>query len=223
MLRHKEPEKILVCLPTYHSPIDWIERSTKSVMNQTYKFFECFLVKDSCSRSSLPCVECEDCLESDKYCRELPKKDPRFKYFNLPVNCGGAGWGPRNFAILNSSCDLICYLDDDNWYEENHIEELYKSIKEHNSDMSYTGTRLIDTSNRVVGERINNCDPKPGHIDSSEIMHKRWLINKYGGWRYVKKCNDWDLVSRWEGFKWSHTNKVTLNFFIREGCGIHRK
>jgi hypothetical protein len=65
--------------------------------------------------------------------------------------------------------------------------------------------------------------PAQGYIDTSEIIHKRWLIGEYGGWRYVKKGNDWDIVSRWvPNVKWAHTKKVTLNFFLREGCGIHR-
>ena len=223
MLRYKEPERVLVCLPTYHSPVEWIDRSTKSLINQTHPNFDCFIVKDSCSLCEKTCIECEVCRETNKFCLEVTKKDSRFKYFNLPLNCSGAGWGPRNFAILNTTHDLICYLDDDNWYEPDHIESLYKLIKNLNCDMCYTGTRLHNSKGLVVGERIHNSAPKQGYIDSSEIMHRRWLISKYGGWRYVKKCNDWDIVSRWRDFKWCHTNKITLNFFLREGCGIHRK
>lgn len=223
MLRYKQPEKVLVCLPTYHSPLEWIERSTKSLLQQTYPHFDCFVVKDSCTQQLENCIECDLCKESNIFFRSICKKDSRFKYYNLPVHCSGAGWGPRNFAILNSDHNLICYLDDDNWYEPDHIESLYKKIKEEDSDMCYTGTKLFDTEYKIVSERIHNYFPKQGYIDSSEIMHKRWLIEKYGGWRYVKKCNDWDLVSRWKNFKWSHTNKITLNFFLREGCGIHRK
>jgi len=223
MLRYKEPERVLVCLPTYHSPVEWIERSTNSLMEQSYPYFDCFIVKDSCSLCERTCIECDSCREANKFCLDVTKKDTRFRYYNLPVHCSGAGWGPRNFAILNSHHNLICYLDDDNWYEPDHIESLYREITDTNSDMCYTGTRLINSKGRVVGERVHNDVPKQGHIDSSEIMHKRWLINEYGGWRYVKKCNDWDIVSRWKNFKWCHTKKITLNFFLREGCGIHRK
>lgn len=223
MLKYSSPEKVLVCIPTYHSPIEWLERSTNSVLSQTYQHFECFIVKDSCTKSKLSCKECDICSECEEFCRSLSRKDNRFKYFNLPIHCGGAGWGPRNFAIQNSEIDLIAYLDDDNWYDDDHIESLYRSIKETNSDICYTGTRLIKPNGEIDGERIHVLPPKEGYIDSSEMMHKRWLIKKYGGWRYVKKGNDWDLVSRWKKFKWSHTQKITLNFFLREGCGIHRK
>jgi glycosyltransferase involved in cell wall biosynthesis len=223
MLRYKPPEKILICVPTYHSPKEWLERSTNSIANQTYPHFDCFLVKDSCSFSKENCLECDLCLETDKFCNKLCKSDSRFRYYNLPLHCSGAGWGPRNFAIMNTDHEFISYLDDDNWYEPDHIESLYNSMKEKGSDLAYTGTRIIDKNGKLVSTRIHNNAPKQGYIDTSEIMHKRWLIYKYGGWRYVKKCNDWDLVSRWKDFKWSHTNKITLNFFLRENCGVHRK
>lgn len=223
MLKHGKLKKPLICVPTYHSELEWIERSTNSIKKQTYSSFDCMIVKDSCSKCIENCIECSTCRETEKYCKSITKSDNRFKYFNLPLHCGGAGWGPRNFAILNTDNDLICYLDDDNWYEPDHVELLIKSITKNKSDLAYTGTRLLNSKNKVIQERIHNKEPKQGYIDTSEIMHKRWLINKYGGWRYVKKCNDWDIVSRWKNYKWSHTNKITLNFFIREGCGIHRK
>lgn len=220
MLKHKE--KILICVPTYHSKIEWIQRSIKSIEQQTYEYFDCYIVKDSC-KCEIPCLECENCKETEFLCKDVCSKDKRFKYFNLPLNCGGAGWGPRNFAIMNTKNDLIAYLDDDNWYENDHIESLRNSILLNNSDMAYTGTRIINTDGTINSTRIHPYKPKQGYVDSSEIMHKRFLVNKYGGWRWVKKGNDWDMVSRWEKLKWSHTNKITLNFYLRENCGIHRK
>lgn len=217
-------EKILICLPTFHSQSDWILRSVQSVQEQTHENFDCFLVKDSCSKCEVSCLECEKCRETDSICKSISKKDTRFKYFNLPIHCGGAGWGPRNFAILNSDHELIAYLDDDNWYEPNHIELLLLAIKENDADFAYTGTRLFNKKYEIVKERIC-CQPaKQGEIDTSEIMHKRWLINKYGGWRHVNKCNDWDMISRWDSkIKWAHTNTITLNFYMRNGCGVHRE
>lgn len=215
-------ERILVCLPTYHSKIKWVERAVESLKNQTYKNFDCMIVKDGCrhAEDKNTCKECYSCTETIKYCKDID--DERFSFHNLPVNCGAAGWGPRNFAILNSNHNLIAYLDDDNWFEPDHLESLYKALRDNNADMAYTGTRLYDKEMNVVGIRMHPHAPKPGHIDTSEILHKRHLINKHGGWRKVTKCNDWDLVSRWDYVDWSHTRKVTLNFYIREGCGIHR-
>jgi glycosyltransferase involved in cell wall biosynthesis len=215
-------ERILVVMPTYHSSLEWVDRAVTSVAAQTYENFKCMIVKDGCRHAEgvRSCMECEICKETVGFCRSI--SDPRFSLHSLPVNCGAAGWGPRNFAIMNSRNDLICYLDDDNWYEDDHLEALYEAISERDSDMAYTGTRLWSHDMRVVGERVHPDAPKQGYVDTSEIMHRRILIDRHGGWRRVPKGNDWDLVSRWDGVRWSHTNRVTLNFYLREGCGIHR-
>lgn len=211
-------DRVLVILPTYHSSIEWLERSLNSVAEQSYENLDCMIVKDGCRCQEND--ECENCRETTLFCKSI--RDKRFSFYRLPANCGAAGWGPRNFAISNSKHDLICYLDDDNWYESDHLESLFEAITWANSDMSYTGTRLWDSKMNVVGERIHPHAPRQGYIDTSEMMHRRNLIEKYGGWRRVPKCNDWDIVSRWTDISWAHTKKITLNFFIREGCGIHR-
>lgn len=220
---------ILVIIPTYHSPQVWLSRAINSVESQTYENFECWLVKDGCKQSCTfspaesknTCRECDLCQETRSFCQKIT--DTRFKFFSMPINFGAAGWGPRNFALMNTSHEYIAYLDDDNWYEPNHLESLYKTITENNSDMAYTGTRLVSPTGLVLQERIHPYLPKAGYIDTSEIMHRRSLINKFGGWRWVPKGNDWDIVSRWvPNVSWSHTNKITLNFYVRENCGVHR-
>ena len=212
----------MVCMPTYHSKMEWLERAVKSLKLQTYTNFKVMAVKDGCPLATGPntCRECENCRETADFFNSLG--DERFFFFNLPVKCGAAGWGPRNFAILNSDHDLFAYLDDDNWYEPEHLESLI-SLMDEDAEMAYTGTRLWNTELKVIGERIHPAAPKAGYIDTSEMIHKRSLIHRYGGWRFVPKCNDWDIVSRWVDVKWRHTGKVTLNFYVREGCGIHRE
>lgn len=211
--------KILVCMPTYHSPIEWIERAVNSLLIQTHEDFECFIVKDGCKKDDLNCGICQ---QTKKFCKNI--QDKRFNFFMLPAHCGGAGWGPRNFAVDNSKNELIAYLDDDNWYEPNHLESLYRLFKDPDLELAYTGTRLYDSNLNILGCRVHPFAPKQGYIDTSEMMHKRYLVEKYAKWRFVTKGNDWDVVSRWpSNLKWNHTGIVTLNFYIREGCGTHRE
>lgn len=219
-------ERILVCMPTYHSPIEWVARAVESLKKQSYDNFDCWIVKDGCRLAcgfyycERACLECESCEAACDYCRSVVQDDERFHFYRLPVHLGGAGWGPRNFAILNTKHELIAYLDDDNWYEPDHLESLVNIIE--GVDLAYTGTRLISSDGSVYGERIHNKAPAAGGIDTSEMMHRRKLILDHGGWRYVPKCNDWDIVKRWKDVSWAHTGKVTLNFFLRDNCGVHR-
>jgi len=215
-------EKVLVIMPSYHSKMEWIDRAINSLASQTFDNFECMIVKDGCRHAEgvRSCLECETCRESSLFFHSIA--DKRFSFYSLPTNLGAAGWGPRNFAIMNTRHDLICYLDDDNWYEPDHLERLYETIMDKDSDMAYTGTRLWSFDMKVIAERMHPHAPRQGYVDTSEIMHRRRLIDTHGGWRKVQKCNDWDIVSRWKDARWSHTNAITLNFYVREGCGIHR-
>lgn len=215
-------DKVLICLPTFHPEQGWLERAINSVEMQTYEYFDCFIVKDSCNNKKEECIECELCKNTIEYCKKVTK-DKRFKFFNLPINSGAAGWGPRNFAIMNSNNNLISYLDDDNWYEPNHLELLVGCMGK-DINFAYTGSNLIDTHGKIIKKRLKVQKPTQGDIDTSEILHKRELVIKHGGWHKVKKCNDWDLIARWTpSIVWSHTKEITLNFFLRENCGIHRE
>ena len=222
---------ILVCMPTYHSPPEWIVRAVDSLKQQTFPDFDCWIVKDGCGQSAdfhthyseRTLLECPNCQATNRLCREIAEEDSRFTFHIMPMRFSGAGWGPRNYAILNTEHEFIAYLDDDNWFEPNHLEELYKAITTTGADLAYTGTRLYDPSGKLIHERLHPDIPKAGYIDTSEMMHRRQLIMGSGGWRYTSKCCDWDLVSRWvPDVKWCHTGKYTLNFYLRDNCGIHR-
>ena len=128
--------------------------------------------------------------------------------------------GPRNFTLVNTSHKYIAYLDDDNWWEPNHLEALYAAIKEKDVDFVFTGTRVFDEEGNLMSERIATS-PGWGCIDTSEIMHnRRLIIDVHGGWHWQDLASvpcDWDLVSRWlnGGATWAHTNQITLNYTIR--------
>jgi len=218
-------------MPTYHTPDQWLIKSIDSLKKQTYPNFECWIVKDGCRWaagsyfSQLTCLECNVCKNTIKFCKELQISDNRFKFYILPIHMSGAGWGPRNFAILNTTHDLIAYLDDDNWYEPDHLESLVNKIKETNVDVVYTGTKVYNAEGtEILYERLQSGKPVAGGIDTSEILHRRHLIEEFGGWRFVPKCNDWDIVKRWlPTASFAHTGKFTLNFRLRENCGIPRQ
>jgi glycosyltransferase involved in cell wall biosynthesis len=230
-MKHPPEDRVLVCLPTYHSKSEWIRRAVDSLKKQTYTNFDCWIVKDGCTKacafhthySENTCLECDNCKETCSVCKDIVENDPRFSFHIMPINFSGAGWGPRNYAILNTEHELIAYLDDDNWFEQNHLEELYKAITINKADLAYTGTRLWNADGTFAWDRLHSGPPAAGWIDTSEIMHRRHLIYKYGGWRYCSKCCDWDLVKRWvPEVTWCHTGKITLNFYLRKNCGVHR-
>lgn len=224
---------ILVCMPTYHGPIEWLKKALDSVQKQTYADFECWIVKDGCSCGLTLGDEssnwragatCEDCDSRMKYLRSFCKDDLRFRCFALPINFGRFGSGPRNFALMNTVHEYIAYLDDDNWWEHNHLDVCYSKLKEEDFDFVFSGTITHNIEGCITGVR-NNIDMLCfSNIDTSEILHKRRLLNDFGGWRkpiggpLPGAGTDWDLVRRWVygGANWAHTGVCTLNYLTHD-------
>jgi hypothetical protein len=219
------PAIVLICLSTYHRT-KTLARAIESLREQTYHWFEAWIAKDGCQdacsidprSSDGTCLECDECQKTIAFAQRICDVDQRFRFFCLSTNFGGGGWGPRNFIIMNTSHPLIAYLDDDNWYEPDHLESLVQVLLDSGADLAFTGTTFYRDS-LVVGHRFHNRPPFLGGIDTSEILHRRELIARSGGWRDDRLYGpcDWDLVERWMrfGVKWAHTGKITVNYSVR--------
>ena len=78
---------------------------------------------------------------------------------HLPRANGGGGYGMAPvfalapFAITE---DIICYLDDDNWYEPDHIESLVEMIEKHDLGWAYSLRKIVNNEGEFVCE--DNCE-----------------------------------------------------------------
>jgi glycosyltransferase involved in cell wall biosynthesis len=101
----------------------------------------------------------------------------------LEDNVGKGWYGHRSYAasafLVNA--DIICYLDEDNMYDKNHIEELVKKIEEgydwayslrtiHSSDGSFI---CEDNCESLCEYPIHTIEPEHYHIDTSCLAIKR--------------------------------------------------
>ena len=226
---------ILVCLPTYHGPLSWLTRAVDSLKKQTWTDFHCWIVKDGCDKCARwgdrydkkPLLECNDCQKRLHFMRKITKLDGRFFCAVLPCNFGGCGWAARNHALLNTTHNIIAYLDDDNWWEPNHLRTCFNCLVNKKVDLVFSGSKVFDEKGKLVGGRLDHnrrppdwkkgiyCRTNRETVDTSEIMHHRRLL-KYGGWRYTRAC-DWELLNRWmmNGATWSYTGKYTVNYMQR--------
>jgi len=89
----------------------------------------------------------------------------------LPNNNGGDGFGMAPvFAmapyVVNE--DVIFYLDDDNWYEPDHIESLVSMIEEHNLSWAYSLRKIVDNEGNFICD--DNCESL-GIIRNSNQQH----------------------------------------------------
>ena len=133
-------ELITIITPT--TGADCLKRNLQSVQNQSYKQIQHLVFIDG--KQALPKVQD---LISDM---ELKNVD----FIPLPYSTGHSNWnGHRMYmagiALASDQSNYISFLDEDNYLEENHIEELYKTIKEGN-EWSFSFRRIVDEEGNFI-------------------------------------------------------------------------
>src|SRR5262249_55117741 len=111
--------KVSVIIPT-HNRAEFLRSAITSVLKQTFQDFEIVIIDDA----------------SKDHTREVIANfnDTRIKVIYNQVNKGDAG--ARNIGVMNSNCEYIAFLDDDD-------EWLPEKLK--------MQTRLLDNSPPEVG------------------------------------------------------------------------
>jgi glycosyltransferase involved in cell wall biosynthesis len=171
---------VTIITPTIGSPK--LKDAIESVRNQTYK----------CKH--LVVVDGPGYWEEAS--KHIPTLDDNTKMVVSPENTGKTGgnfYGHRIYAayphLINS--DYILFLDEDNWYEPDHVETLVKTIEEKNLDFAYSLRQIYSPDRRF---RCNdNCESlgkwpifmsrSSPHgpqflIDTSSFCFKREFIQK---------------------------------------------
>lgn len=183
-----------VVIPTRNRP-ELLRRALASVLNQTYINIEVLVVGDQC-----PFV--------DSALGEVT--DPRVRHWNLAQHANDLGATARNYALkAMARGTLIAYLDDDNWWEPDHLPSLVQPLLK-DSTMSYAFSSF-----EVAEEDIDCRRPRRFQIDTSALLHRRSLLDHFGYWEHpdnVDWAHDWELVSRWQGEKWVATRRPTLHY-----------
>ncbi|MEY3610031.1 MAG: hypothetical protein RLZZ264_552, partial [Bacillota bacterium] len=104
------------------------------------------------------------------------------KTIRLEENVGKGWYGHRVYAACSFlvNADIICYLDEDNWYEPDHVQKLVDVIKDGN-DWAYSLRKIYDKQGNFLCE--DNCESlgkwpvyfndQVNHIDTSSFAVKR--------------------------------------------------
>jgi glycosyltransferase involved in cell wall biosynthesis len=176
--------RVAVVTPTIGS--EHLFDCTKSVRSQTYKNLTHYLFIDG-----------KEYVDKVKYHTE----GSGVKYVELEENVGKGWYGHRVYAACSFlvNADVICYLDEDNWYEPCHVEKLVAKIEEGN-DWAYSLRKIYDKNGEYVCE--DNCESLGKwpvyfnsavyHIDTSSFAVKRDVAVQvghswYGQWGADRK------------------------------------
>jgi glycosyltransferase involved in cell wall biosynthesis len=123
---------------------------------------------------------------------------PNARIMTLPENVGGNGWyGHRVYAAmpLIVNADYILFLDEDNWFEPNHVETMINKIKSKDLMWVYSLRRICDERGQYVfdddceslGRYPTFYDHTVNFVDTNCYCFRReYLVNIahafYGQW-----------------------------------------
>lgn len=125
-----------IIIPSYNRA-HFIGTAIKSVQNQTYTNWEVIVIDDGSTDSTKEIV------------KQFIKTDDRIKYFYQENNGRSSA---RNIGIEKSRGDYICFLDDDDYYMENFLEEFNNKLKQLNSPVCVLLCRQIEKENGILNK-----------------------------------------------------------------------
>ncbi|WP_300753068.1 glycosyltransferase family 2 protein [uncultured Brachyspira sp.] len=117
--------KVSVVIPVYNAE-KYLEKCLDSVINQTLKEIEIICIDDCSTDKSYSILE--------KY-RE---KDNRIVVIKNETNQGIGN--NRNIGIRNAKGEYLAFIDNDDFYSENFLYDLFYTAKKYDSDICYTNT-----------------------------------------------------------------------------------
>jgi glycosyltransferase involved in cell wall biosynthesis len=118
--------KVSVVIPVYNVE-KHLNSCIDSLINQTLNEIEIILVNDGSTDNSG--TICDDYASKDKRIRVIHKE-----------NGGLSDARNTGFEIINGS--FICYLDSDDWFEHNMLEDFYNAAIEANADIVVGGIMI---------------------------------------------------------------------------------
>lgn len=154
---------ISIIIPVYNSA-DYLDQCINSVINQSYKDWECILINDGSKD------------DSGNICDKWNKIDNRIHVIHQ-TNQGVSA--ARNRGIQESSGEFITFIDSDDWIEQTYLYDLIQGIKESKADLVVSG--LIQefrnkNKNKIVYLDTITYKISPKHIKVFVEMNKLSLL-----------------------------------------------
>ena len=199
--------KVAVVTPTIAS--EHLKKCIDSVDKQTYEDIVHYIFIDGC--------------QYEPKAREILVGSSKTRMIELEENVGKGWYGHRAYAACSFlvNADVICYLDEDNFFEPNHIETVVKKLQEGN-DWVYSLRNIHDKDGKFLCE--DNCEslgkwpvyfnPEVHHIDTSCFAIRRDIAVHIGHSWYGKWGADRQFFSALKKYfpKYDCTNQYTTNY-----------
>ena len=168
--------KVSIVLPVYNVE-QYLRQCLDSIINQTFKDFECICVNDGSTDSSLQILQ------------EYAKKDKRFKIISQENRGLSAA---RNTGLQMVQSPYVTFIDSDDWILDKYIEVLYKNITLRHYDIAcachqcyyedtndYKNSKNISKIKNILYKKYTNLEDKINIIDSSRNVWNKIYKNSF--------------------------------------------
>lgn len=204
--------KAVVIIPTTGAEV--VDKAIKSVLHQTVET-DLLLVCDG-----------------DKFREDVERivsefNNPRIKTCYLPYNTGGGGfYGHKIMAAFGHLIpqEYVLFLDQDNWFELNHVETCIKELTEFKFDYVYSLRKICNEEGEYICD--DNCESlgrwpvwvnkEAFLVDTSSYCYKTEFFRQVGylwdhGWGADRRFFT-ILKEKFQHKNFGCTGKYTLNY-----------
>lgn len=199
--------KVAVVTPTIAS--EHLTKCIDSVDKQTYKDITHYIFIDGC--------------QYEPKAREILVGSSKTRMIELEENVGKGWYGHRVYAACSFlvNADVICYLDEDNFFEPCHIEKMVRKLEE-GYDWVYSLRKVVNKDGEFLCE--DNCEslgkwpvyfnPEVSHIDTSCFAIRRNIAVNIGHAWYGQWGADRQFFTALKKYfpKYECTNQYTTNY-----------
>lgn len=207
-------KKVSVIMSVYNEPIDWIQKSLDSILNQTYKDIEIIIIVDN---PNYP--EAVSFLGN--------KKTETERFMKIFINTQNRGLPfCRNLGVEKSVGYYISIMDADDIADKDKISNQIRKLEEEDYDLIFSDTKIIDENGIFIDSNLkkNSRNTLWNILINKNFVHptaigKRsmFLDNKYN--INFLKSQDLDLWIRLYSlnYKIGYLNEKLLSYRITRG------
>ena len=199
--------KVAVVTPTIAS--SHLAKCIDSVDKQTYEDIVHYIFIDGC--------------QYEPKARDILVGSSKTRMIELEENVGKGWYGHRVYAACSFlvNADVICYLDEDNFFEPCHVEKMVRKLQE-GYDWVYSLRKVVNKDGEFLCE--DNCEslgkwpvyfnPEVFHIDTSCFAIRRDIAVHIGHAWYGQWGADRQFFSALKKYfpKYECTNQYTTNY-----------
>lgn len=209
---HTEAPTVSVIMPTRNRP-EWLRRAVKSVLSQTFTDLELIVVNDA----GEPVDEILTELDRDGRVQSIRFGDNRER-----SNARNAG-----FALARG--EFIAYLDDDDWWDPDHLEALVEELRRTDAIGVYSDARtVVETRRDGQYEATQSEELRLPDFDRNSLLvgnfiptpcllHRRHALETAGVFDpSLRTHEDWDLWIRLTASRaFHHVRRTSANISWR--------